>query len=362
MLYRYSTSTDGKPVRKAKIYTVLEHGIRLRDIDYDAISIIRRLNSCGFRAYIVGGAVRDLLAGKKPKDFDLATNARPNAIRKLFRRSRIIGKRFKLVHVYFKRDKIIEVSTFRSSSSDGSNNNIYGSLGEDAFRRDFTLNALFYCPLKEQVIDYVDGYRDIKNRRIRVLGIPRRSFQEDPVRMIRAVKHAAMLGFTIPFTTSFSIKRYRKKIYSCSRERLTEEMYKILETGYANPILQLAYRLGLVDVLLPSVEPFLKPNKNTIDRSPFFRRLGKLDQRCRENQKLERGEMLAVLFLELIDGHAEWIKESLASIQQVIRENVTPLIPSNKDLKTTARILKQTLKRTQARDILPFYQRRLSMR
>ena len=165
MLYRYSKDGRGRPVKTAAIYTKKEHKISLDKIDADCLRVVFHLKECGFNTYIVGGAVRDLLTGKTPKDFDIVTNATPSKIKKLFRNSRIIGKRFRLVHVFFG-EKIFEVSTFRSTV-DGSVGNSFGSIEEDVQRRDFTLNALYYDPSKEQIIDYVGGGQDIKNHILR---------------------------------------------------------------------------------------------------------------------------------------------------------------------------------------------------
>ena len=155
MLIRYGTDKNGKPVKKAIVYTKEEHGIPKNKIDFDAIQIIDRLRDSGFHAYIVGGAVRDLIVGNTPKDFDIVTDATPSKIKRLFRNSRIIGRRFRIVHVIFG-TKIFEVSTFRSIC-EGSVGNDFGTIDEDVQRRDFTINALYYDPILEQVIDYVEG-------------------------------------------------------------------------------------------------------------------------------------------------------------------------------------------------------------
>ena len=345
MLYRYATSPDQRLVRKAKIYTSKEHGIILNTIDPDAVHVVKKLVGNGHKAYIVGGAVRDLLLGKRPKDFDIATDARPHKIRRLFRRSRIIGRRFKLVHVYYGRGKTIEVSTFRSSMVQPKNNNIYGTLGEDAFRRDFSLNALFYSPQKEQIIDYVEGITDIRKRKVRVLGPVKTSFLEDPVRMIRAVKYASVLGFSLPFTARLTIKRWRNSMINCSPERLPEEIYKTLESGNSHSILRKAYRLRLLEVLLPSVTPLLRRYQKDLDSSPLFKRLKDMDRLLKEKKtKLQRGEALSGLFFDLVGIHPEWTTEPLTSIQQSLRIAMKPLVPSNRDLLIVSRIVKLSLK------------------
>jgi poly(A) polymerase len=162
---RYSAEENGKPVKKAVVYTQNEHGINFSDVDREAVFIIERLQANGYETYIVGGAVRDLILKKAPKDFDIVSAASPVRIKKIFRNARIIGHRFRLVHVYFG-PRIYEVSTFRSIK-DGPTSNTFGTIEEDVLRRDFTLNALFYDPLKQIVVDYVGGIQDIRNRKIR---------------------------------------------------------------------------------------------------------------------------------------------------------------------------------------------------
>ena len=166
MLIRYGKNSKGRLIKQAKVYTLDEHGISRRKLDHDALKVTDRLRTAGYQAYVVGGAVRDLLIDKAPKDYDIATDASPTRVRKIFRNSRIIGKRFRLVHVYFPQNKILEVATFRSLEG-GEGDNVYGAMDEDAKRRDFTLNALYYSPREEQIIDYHDGVKDIKNRKLR---------------------------------------------------------------------------------------------------------------------------------------------------------------------------------------------------
>src|SRR5512144_2312769 len=184
-----------------------EHCISRKNISNGALRVLYRLNEAGFQAFLVGGAVRDLLLGGHPKDFDVATNATPEEVRGLFRNCRLIGRRFRLAHVVFGRE-IVEVATFRGSSDDGSGDrhlvdgrlvrdNVYGSIEEDAVRRDFTINALYYDIADFSVRDYVGGYEDLARRELRLIGDPVLRYREDPVRMLRAVRLAAKLDFTI---------------------------------------------------------------------------------------------------------------------------------------------------------------------
>jgi len=230
LLFRYGATENGTIEKKAHIYTMAEHGIDPRLVDPDAMWVVRGLRKEGFHVYIVGGAVRDLIVGRVPNDFDVATDAHPHQIRRIFRSARVIGRRFRLVHVYCGREKYIEVSTFRSRGAVGTaenadsreQNNLFGTMEEDAERRDFTINALYYCPIDKQVIDYVNGFQDIRRRRLRTLVSAETSFAEDPVRMIRAVKYASLLGFPVPLSMAGLIRRMRESILTCSRERVTE--------------------------------------------------------------------------------------------------------------------------------------------
>jgi poly(A) polymerase len=192
-------------------------------IDADADRVVRKLAKAGFKAYLVGGCVRDLLVGKKPKDFDVATSATPNEIRNTFRNCRIIGRRFRLAHVVFG-DKIIETSTFRANPRDDDEDagellirrdNVFGSENEDAKRRDFTINGLFYDVERQRVIDHVGGLPDLKAGLIRTIGDPDIRFQEDPIRMLRALKFSARLGFEFEQNTFDAMLRWRHDLLNC---------------------------------------------------------------------------------------------------------------------------------------------------
>lgn len=341
MLYRYATSADGALKLKAKIYTPQEHEISRKDIDPDALKVIRGLVKKGFKAYVVGGAIRDLLLGRHPKDFDVATDARPKQIRRVFSHARIIGRRFRLVHVYCSPDRYVEVSTFRAGSNPSAGENIYGTLGEDAFRRDFTMNALFYCPLREYVIDYVGGVQDIRRRRVRSLTAPERSFREDPVRMLRAVKYAAALELKLPVAVRMAIGRLRELIRSCSKERLTEEIFKILQSGHAAAILLAASRLRLLDVLMPFLQEGGAPLRRVGRSDRFYLRLERLDRGVHRGKSTSRGEMLAVLLADVKSGDPRWLSGATAGLVVELRRLMMPLCPSNGDMRGALRFLRK---------------------
>jgi poly(A) polymerase len=231
-------------------------------IDPDALKVVRRLQHFGHTAYLVGGCVRDLLVGRAPKDFDVATSAQPPEIRKVFRNCRLIGRRFRLAHIHFQ-GKIIETATFRAAAeSQGEDllirsDNVFGSAAEDACRRDFTINALFYDPVARVLIDHVGGLEDLVARRLRFIGEPDVRVQEDPVRSLRAVKFAARLGFEIDAATWQAVVRHRQALTQAAPPRLLEEIQRMLRGGAAAESFRLLWMGGLLEVLLPEVTRYL---------------------------------------------------------------------------------------------------------
>lgn len=243
-----------------------KHGIDRRNVSRHAIKVCEVLRQHGYEAYIVGGAVRDLIMGLEPKDFDVATNATPEQIRPLFRRARIIGRRFQLVHVVFGQE-IIETSTFRAPASADQEtdehgrilrDNVFGSQEEDAARRDFTMNALYYDPHTEEVIDYHNGVQDLKKRQIRMIGDPVKRYREDPVRMLRAVRFAAKLNGTIDPATRQPIRTMAALIENVPASRLFDEMLKLLTCGHAMDCLRQLRADGLHHGLLPLLDVVLE--------------------------------------------------------------------------------------------------------
>ncbi len=332
MLLRYGTSENGTIEKKAHIYVRDEHGIDPKLVDPDAVWVIRRLRGEGFHAYVVGGAVRDMLVGRAPHDFDVATDALPPKIRRVFRSARLIGRRFRIVHVYTSHEKFIEVTTFRSNKSPDEAN-LFGTMEEDAQRRDFTVNALYYCPVDQQVIDYVGGFDDVRQKRLRTLVPAETSFTEDPVRMIRAVKYASITGFPIPLAMASLLRRKRDEILRCSRERVTEEVYKILTSGSSSDILSLAHRLRLFEVLFPALNDHVKAHRR-FDESRLHQRLLELDQETREGKELAREQMFAFLFRDVVEGRPDLLHDPDPAflIQQFLRSAAEPLFPSKRDI------------------------------
>ena len=252
-----------------------EHKIERRRVSQNAIKVCEVLQQHGYQAYVVGGAVRDLLIGLEPKDFDVATNATPEQIQPLFRRARIIGRRFRLVHVVFGRE-IIETSTFRAPASEEQltddhgrilRDNVFGTQQEDAERRDLTINALYYDPVSQEVLDFHHGVRDLQNRVVRMIGDAARRYREDPVRMLRAVRFAIKLDGTIDRQTRAPIAEHGHLLDNVPGARLFDEMLKLLTCGDAMQCLQQLRSHGvhrgvlpLVDLILdePEGQPFVK--------------------------------------------------------------------------------------------------------
>ncbi|MBU57240.1 MAG: poly(A) polymerase [Acidiferrobacteraceae bacterium] len=238
-------------------------GLSISDVSPAAVSIIRTLQGSGFQAEMVGGCVRDLLLGWSPKDFDVVTNATPDQIKKLFRRARVIGRRFQLVHVRIGRE-VIEVSTYRGSDTGRQEqrrgrakekmaaNNVFGRRDEDVLRRDFTINALYYDPVKEVVTDYVDGLGHIQERRLEIIGDPRQRFSEDPVRMLRAVRFKAKLNLRLDAKMEKLLPRMAGTLIAVSPPRLFEEIIKVLHNGYGAVGFQALDHYGLLRFLFPS--------------------------------------------------------------------------------------------------------------
>lgn len=305
MLTRYATDSHGNLKPKAVVYTKEEHQIPKEKIDKDAFYVVSHLRECGFDAYIVGGAVRDLIVGRSPKDFDIVTEATPSRIKKLFRNSRIIGRRFRLVHVFFG-EKIFEVSTFRSNRA-GSVGNEFGSMDEDVQRRDFTLNALYYDPIREQVIDYVGGVNDIKKGVIRPVIPMDRIFEEDPVRMLRAIKYSVTTGCRLPFGLRHKIRKSAHLLSPISPSRLTEEMLKIINGGHACDIVREALDTDLYMYLQPSACAMMYANKN-FERS-YMTHLQELDDLIASEGDVRLGQKLTFFVYDFIASLTDWKKE-----------------------------------------------------
>jgi poly(A) polymerase len=267
------------------VYKRPEHCISRKNIDPDALKVLYRLSGLGYTAYLVGGGVRDLLLGRTPKDFDVGTSAKPNEVKHAFRNCFLIGRRFRLAHVKFGA-KVIETATFRQNSqtvgeiiehaSEGPfEDNTFGTPETDAYRRDFTVNGLFYDIRDFSVIDWVGGMNDLKRGLIRAIGDPDIRFQEDPVRMMRAIKFSSRLGFKIEKKTAAAMKRHHACILNASQPRVCEEVFRLFPYGNSAKAFRMMWEFGLLGDLLPELAAFI--GKNGGSRCVVWKHLEGLD-------------------------------------------------------------------------------------
>lgn len=307
----------GKQVLHAKHY-----GIRRDQLHSAALKVCDRLQDAGYEAYVVGGAVRDLMLGKSPKDFDVATNATPEQVRHVFHRSRIIGKRFRIVHVpFFERggEEIIEVTTFRGASdapTDESGrilrDNVYGTIEEDASRRDFTVNALYYDPNREVIIDFHHGVSDLESRKLAMIGDPVKRYHEDPVRMLRAVRLATKLDLTIAPATKAPIAVHARLLENIPSARLFDEMMKLLLSGRAWDCLTALRENGLHKPLFPLLDKLV----SQASTAAFLKKaLDNTDARIRDDKPVSAGFMFATLLWHEVE--ALWQKKKAAGEHSV---------------------------------------------
>ncbi len=297
---RVRSDPEGYPIVCARP----DHSISREFIDHNALKVLYRLHRQGYEAYLVGGSVRDLMLGREPKDFDVGTDARPNEIRKVFRNARIIGRRFRLAHVIFHQD-VVEVATFRQTpkaelqhSSQGeslvTDDNFWGTPEEDAFRRDFTVNALFYRISDFAVIDYTGGLEDLEKKIIRVIGDPELRFREDPVRMMRACEFAARLDCGMDPDTQHGVVSCKEELRKASVARITEEILQLLRCGACGQAMQWMADLGLLEILMPEVNAAMSPSEQS-----FPSLLPSLDRKIQEEGKDSLSEIALLAALHL---------------------------------------------------------------
>ncbi|MBE0665923.1 MAG: CCA tRNA nucleotidyltransferase [Chrysiogenales bacterium] len=295
-------STPAEP-GEAIVLSRSGHTISRRNIDPDALKILFRLNRLGFTAYLTGGAVRDMLLGKEPKDFDIATNARPAQVKKYFSNAFIIGRRFRLAHIHFRGGKIIEVATFRRDpgpdtlellSAGAAPQYAFGTPAQDAMRRDITVNALFYDPVSASLIDYVGGLADLSSGRIRVIGDAGERFREDPVRIWRVIRYAARLGFVIEDDIGREISAQRHLLSACSPARLFEEFSKDLLGPQARPVVSGLRDYGLLSLLLGRIGATFENDPILFKKVDSLLDIADLEKSLRHDPGLT--EMAALLF------------------------------------------------------------------
>ncbi|MEM7230709.1 MAG: polynucleotide adenylyltransferase PcnB [Planctomycetota bacterium] len=299
---RPETSTA---VPNARTYERPEHPVSRKDFAREVIWVLQRLKFNGHKAFLVGGAVRDLYLGREPKDYDVATDARPARLKKLFRNCRIIGRRFRIAHVFFPSGRIIEVATFRRNSPNNLRgdsgiilrDNEFGNPVEDAQRRDLTINALFYDFATFSVLDYIGGVDDLKRGVIRMINDPEQSFREDPVRMMRALRHAARLDFHIEDETRRAIYEMAGDILEANPSRLLEEFFKDLRGGASRKYFEALLETGLLEALLPELADQFQEFG---EEHPLWGRLEVLDQRCAAGQTYSNSVLLSAFLHTLL--------------------------------------------------------------
>lgn len=312
-------------------------------LDDDAVKVISRLTRYGHEAYLVGGGVRDLLLGRRPKDFDVATSAKPTEVRRLFRNCRVIGRRFRLAHILFAGGKIIEVATFRKDPTqhfhaaayktlpEGAradtpapvvlapirtdddedllikNDNVFGLPHEDAIRRDFTINGLFYDMQRREVIDFVGGMADLSTKTLRTIGDPDQRFREDPVRILRAIKFSARIDMGIAVDMYDAMADFRKELARAARPRLFEEILRLLRGGAGHRSVYLMWDMGILAELLPEVASFLDDDAEDCDL--VWHRLAVVDRLTADGEKLTDTLLYAAMLLGPIEEYLEGAKD-----------------------------------------------------
>ena len=285
-----------------------EPELPLDKLDPDALKVVLRLRSYGHQAYLVGGCVRDLSLGLRPKDFDVATSAHPGEIRAIFRNCRLIGRRFRLAHVYFRGGKVVETATFRANPNEDveaaeangdlfiTRDNVFGTAEEDARRRDFTINGLFYDVVLGRILDYVGGREDLERRLIRTIGDPDVRMREDPVRLLRAVRFAAKLGLDIEPKTWAAMVRNKGEIARCAPPRVLEEIFRLLRSGYSQRCFELLHEADALSVLLPPMADWLG-RASPEEGKAMFESLRLLDEVVRQGPCPDDAVLLSTLLM-----------------------------------------------------------------
>ena len=351
-----------------------------RDLmDEDAVKVVRRLNKNGYTAYLVGGGVRDLLLNRRPKDFDIATDARPNEVRDLFRNCRVIGRRFRLAHILFGRGKIIETATFRRDPSQRftieepryaqgydvcqgvdpvrlipststslytdtadlliTSDNIWGEPHEDALRRDFTMNGLFYDMARGEIIDYVGGVADLEEGVVRMIGVPSVRFREDPVRALRAIKFSARLDMGMDPDIYDAIVQYRLELARCPAARVLEEIFRLMRGGAAHRSIYLAWDTGVLAHMLPELASYLDDAADDADLT--WGRLQAIDDLTSAEQTPSDAVLMSALMLGPINEAIDGQKDRLRAYNEFVQE-LSLRLGMSRRLKDRMRLLALT--------------------
>jgi poly(A) polymerase len=344
-----------KPAPGPRILPQEAHGIRREQVPSCALRTTRSLREAGYSAFVVGGAVRDLLLGREPKDFDVATDATPDQVKQVFRRARLIGRRFQIVHVYCGAD-LIEVTTFRAATPQGEDedasrvtaedgmllrDNVFGNQEEDAARRDFTVNALYYDPDKEEVWDWHGGFEDARNKVLRMIGDPGQRYREDPVRMLRAARFAAKLEFHIDPATRAPIAELAPMLARIPTSRLFDEMMKLLLSGHAERGVRQLRAEGLHHGILPMLDAILDDPA----RQKFLHAaLHDTDARIRHGQSASPAFMLACLLWFDMQGEWRRNKDTGQSAQPALYDAMDAVLERQRDALAFPRRFDGTIK------------------
>lgn len=347
--------TDAKFRPEPHIIPRSEHTITRANISNNALKVLYRLNNAGHQAFLVGGGVRDLLLGGHPKDFDVVTDAHPEEIKRLFRNARLIGRRFRLAHVRFGRE-IIEVATFRAAAANGGSesgdenldrshsesgrilrDNVYGSIDEDVWRRDFTINALYYNIADYSVWDYTSGFDDVRDRVLRLIGDPATRYREDPVRMLRAVRFAAKLGFEMAPETAAPLEELGDSLLDVPAARLFDEVLKLFQTGHAVKSLESLLQFDLIKYLFPETAAVLASPDGVMALEFIRQGLANTDSRIAEGKSVTPMFLYAVLLwpairratehLQAADGFGEYDAVTEASYRVTAEQQRHTLLP-----------------------------------
>lgn len=313
--------TDPDPAPGPRVIPRSEHGISRANISENALKVLYRLSKGGYEAYLVGGGVRDLLLGREPKDFDVATDASPEEVKDLFRNCRLIGRRFRLAHVYFGRNQeIIEVATFRAGHSEGEGegemengmivrDNVYGTLEDDAWRRDFSVNALYYNIQDFSVVDHTGGMKDLRAGRLRVIGDPHARFREDPVRMLRAIRFAGKLGFRLDEQAEAAVYELGHLLEEVVPARLFDETLKLFMGGYGVETFELLRHYRLFGYLFPETEERLSHEEAHFPLTFVAKALENTDRRVEEGKPVTPAFLFAALLWEPVRHEAAHQRE-----------------------------------------------------
>ena len=285
------------------IITRSEHNISRKNINKNVLRVLYKLKDHGYKSYLVGGGVRDLLLGRQPKDFDVATNAYPEKIKKLFKHCYIVGRRFQLAHVHFGSD-VVEVATFRASHSHRKHHseegmilrdNIYGNIEQDAVRRDFTINALYYNIINYTLVDYVDGLKDLYAKQLCLIGDPTTRYREDPVRMLRAIRFAAKLEFSIAANTAQPIFSLKELLLNIAPARLYDEYVKLFFYGHALESFKLLKQYGLLEILFPHWQSSLNKQVKQFNNNFIIQGLKDIDGKIINHEQINPAWLIAIL-------------------------------------------------------------------